>query len=47
MMLVPDTAQARVYRDDIEPHLTAGKMLMFAHGFNIRFARIRRRPTWT
>ena len=37
MMLIPDTRQAKVYEADIKPHLTAGKMLMFAHGFNIRF----------
>ena len=37
MMLVPDTRQPDVYERDIKPHLTAGKMLMFAHGFNIRF----------
>ena len=37
MVLIPDTRQAKVYNEDIKPHLTAGKMLMFAHGFNIRF----------
>src|SRR6187455_405955 len=37
MILIPDQHQARVYKSDIEPHLTAGKMLMFAHGFAIRF----------
>ncbi len=37
MLLVPDTRQAEVYERDIKPALTAGKMLMFAHGFNIRF----------
>jgi ketol-acid reductoisomerase len=37
MILIPDTRQAKVYDTDIKPHLTAGKMLMFAHGFNIRF----------
>jgi ketol-acid reductoisomerase len=37
MVLIPDQHQAKVYRSDIEPHLTAGKMLMFAHGFAIRF----------
>ena len=37
MVLIPDQHQARVYRSDIAPHLTAGKMLMFAHGFAIRF----------
>jgi len=37
MMLIPDTRQAKVYDTEIKPSLTAGKMLMFAHGFNIRF----------
>ncbi len=37
MMLIPDTRQRAVYEADIRPHLSAGKMLMFAHGFNIRF----------
>ena len=40
MMLVPDTAAAEVYRTAIAPGLAAGKMLMFAHGFNIRFGTI-------
>src|SRR6476659_8033369 len=37
MILIPDQHQARVYKSDIEPQLAAGKMLMFAHGFAIRF----------
>src|SRR5678815_3129256 len=37
MILIPDQHQAKVYKADIEPHLSAGKMLMFAHGFAIRF----------
>jgi ketol-acid reductoisomerase len=37
MVLVPDTSVAQVYRESIAPNLSAGKMLMFAHGFNIRF----------
>src|SRR5882757_5708765 len=37
MVLVPDHVQARLYREEIASNLTAGKMLMFAHGFNIRF----------
>ena len=37
MILVPDQHQAKVYNADIKQHLTAGKMLMFAHGFAIRF----------
>jgi ketol-acid reductoisomerase len=37
MMLAPDLEQPRLYRDHIEPHLAPGKLLMFAHGFAIRF----------
>jgi ketol-acid reductoisomerase len=40
MILVPDTVQKRVYDADIAPHLRSGQLLMFAHGFNIRFGRI-------
>ena len=40
MVLIPDTTQAEVYKRDIAPHLKAGKTLMFAHGFNIRFGTI-------
>jgi ketol-acid reductoisomerase len=40
VMLVPDTLQAKVYRESIQKELTAGKMLMFAHGFNIHFGQI-------
>jgi ketol-acid reductoisomerase len=38
MILLPDQHQAKVYEADIKPHLTAGKMLMFAHGFAVRFS---------
>jgi ketol-acid reductoisomerase len=41
MILAPDTKQPKLYRDSILPHLTAGKTLMFAHGFNIRFGAIK------
>jgi ketol-acid reductoisomerase len=44
MVLVPDTAAADLYRDDIAPALAPGKMLMFAHGFNIRFGTITAPP---
>jgi ketol-acid reductoisomerase len=37
MVLLPDTEQRAAYEHDIAPHLTAGKTLAFAHGFNIRF----------
>ena len=40
MIVTPDTAQAEIYRDEIGPYLSAGKTLMFAHGFNIRFGQI-------
>jgi ketol-acid reductoisomerase len=40
MILVPDTAQKSVYDADIAPNLRPGQLLMFAHGFNIRFGRI-------
>lgn len=40
MLLAPDTEQAKIYKNDIEPNLSAGKTLMFAHGFNIRFGTI-------
>src|SRR5216684_6733929 len=35
MILVADHIQGDLYNNDIAPHLTAGKTLMFAHGFNI------------
>jgi ketol-acid reductoisomerase len=41
MILVPDTVQPEVYRKEVAPHLSAGKTLMFAHGFNIRFGTIK------
>jgi ketol-acid reductoisomerase len=40
MVLLPDTSQAKVYREEIAPNLKAGDMLMFAHGFNVHFGTI-------
>ena len=40
MVLLPDTAQAKVYETDIEANLEPGNMLMFAHGFNVHFGTI-------
>ncbi|GGE79106.1 ketol-acid reductoisomerase [Priestia taiwanensis] len=40
MVLLPDERQAEVYENEIEPHLTVGKALVFAHGFNIHFGQI-------
>jgi ketol-acid reductoisomerase len=44
MVLVPDHVQAGVYRDQIAPNLRPGSMLMFAHGFSIRFGAIEPSP---
>ena len=43
MILIPDHVQGKMYRDEIEPNLQPGNMLMFAHGFNIRFGAIKPR----
>jgi ketol-acid reductoisomerase len=40
VMLVSDNLQPMVYRESIEKGLSSGKMLMFAHGFNIHFGQI-------
>jgi ketol-acid reductoisomerase len=40
MMLTPDTTQPAIYAEHIAPHLSSGKTLMFAHGFNIRYKTI-------
>ena len=40
MLAVPDTVQKSLYDAEIAPNLAPGKLLMFAHGFNIRFGRI-------
>lgn len=37
MILINDEKQADLYKNDIEPNLEPGNMLMFAHGFNIHF----------
>ena len=40
MILLPDEVQKTIYKAEIEPQLTEGKVLFFAHGFNINFAQI-------
>ena len=40
MILTPDQDQRKVYAESIQPHLSEGKALAFAHGFNIRFGYI-------
>lgn len=39
-ILLPDTVQAQVFREEIEPHLRPGNTLLFAHGFNVHFGQI-------
>ncbi|MDR2648326.1 MAG: ketol-acid reductoisomerase [Clostridiales bacterium] len=40
MILVNDEKQAELYKESVEPNLTPGKYLAFAHGFNIHFGQI-------
>lgn len=40
MILINDERQAKLYKESIEPHLTEGKALAFAHGFNIHYGQI-------
>src|SRR2546421_4519112 len=44
MILVSDHIQGDLYNKEIAPHMTAGKTLMFAHGFNIHFGFISAPP---
>ena len=41
MILLPDENQKAVYDSEIEPALTKGKSLVFAHGFNVHFGQIK------
>ncbi|WP_342508657.1 ketol-acid reductoisomerase [Sporosarcina sp. FSL K6-2383] len=41
MVLLPDERQKQVYEAEIAPALTAGKSLVFAHGFNVHFGQIK------
>src|ERR671928_1289846 len=40
MMLLPDEKQPAVYRREVEPNLSEGNLMLFAHGFNIHFNQI-------
>lgn len=40
MILLPDEVQRTIYEAEIAPYLTKGKVLSFAHGFNIHFGQI-------
>lgn len=39
-ILLPDELQAKVYKAEIEVHMTEGKALVFSHGFNIHYGQI-------
>ena len=41
MILINDEKQAALYKESIEPYMTEGKTLAFAHGFNIHFGCIK------
>ena len=41
MLLAPDTSQAQIFKEDIEPNLEAGNALFFGHGLNIHFGLIK------
>ena len=44
MILAPDTAQKKIYDQEIAPNLTDGDAVLFAHGFNIRYGQIEPSP---
>lgn len=39
-VLIPDLAQPKAYRDEIEPNLRPGAALLFAHGFNVHYGAV-------
>ena len=41
MIAAPDTAQKAIYDNEIASNLKKGALLLFAHGFNIHFGRIK------
>jgi ketol-acid reductoisomerase len=41
MVVIPDQTQHEVYGEEIAPHMSKGKALFFAHGFNIHFGQVR------
>jgi len=36
-LLIPDQVMKRVYTENVEPHLSEGKTLLFSHGYNIHY----------
>jgi ketol-acid reductoisomerase len=44
MVLTPDELQAKLYSDDLKPHMRENTAIAFAHGFNIHFRLVEARP---
>ena len=40
-ILIPDEVQAKVFKEQIKPHMKKGQYLMFSHGFNIHYGYIK------
>ncbi|MEM2087691.1 MAG: ketol-acid reductoisomerase [Thermoproteota archaeon] len=40
LMLVPDPAQPKIYKEHVEPNLSKGSTLVFAHAFNIHYRQV-------
>lgn len=40
MILLPDEHIAKVYREEVEPHIRQGASLVFAHGFNVHYGQV-------
>ena len=40
MILLPDEKQSKIYKESIEPNLSEGNALVFAHGFNIHYGQV-------
>ena len=45
MLLAPDTSQAKIFTEDIEPNLKDGDALFFGHGLNIHFCLLYTSPS--
>ncbi|MCI0432703.1 MAG: ketol-acid reductoisomerase [Gemmatimonadetes bacterium] len=39
-LLIPDTAQPRVWEEHVAPNLVRGSTVLFAHGFNVHYGQI-------
>lgn len=40
MMLLPDERQPSVFEAEVRPNLSEGKLMLFAHGFNVHFNQV-------